>query len=113
MARSIQFEIDDEIEGHLNALSEDWEKDPVMLAKALFKEELMGQTSGARGVPHSRRYWYRNADVYFTQEEKERREKMKEAFRASLEGLADRKERQQNLDRMTAAIEQRKKESQT
>jgi hypothetical protein len=106
--RTITFEIDDEIEGHLLALAEDWEKDPVALAKALFVEELMGQTSGSRGVPHSRRYWYRNSDAYFTTEEKSVRTQKTDAFWQSAEGQALKEEQRRNLESMNAAIKRRK-----
>ncbi len=108
MARLIQFEIDDEVEGHLFALAEAWRKDPIELAKALFVEELMGQTSGNRGVPHSRRYWYRNSDVYFSTEEKEAMEARSKAFWESAEGQALQKERADTLERFGASVERRK-----
>jgi hypothetical protein len=72
--RVISFEIDDEIAGHFDALSADWKKDPVWLARAFFTEEVMANISGSRGVPHSRRYWYRDMSVYFTTQELDERE---------------------------------------
>ena len=73
MARQIIFEISDEIAGHFDALVTDWGKDSVWLARALFEEEVMANTSGSRGVPIMRRYWYRDASVYFTEKELELR----------------------------------------
>jgi hypothetical protein len=105
MARTIQFEIDDEVEGHLVALADDWDKDPIQLAKALFVEELMAQMSGSRGVPHSRRYWYRSADVYFTPEEKEARARKLEEYWKSEEGQAVREQQRQALEKFKAATE--------
>jgi hypothetical protein len=104
-SRTISFEIDEELEGHLLALADDWDKDPIQLAKALFTEELMGQTSGGRGVPHSRRYLYRDDDVYFTPEEKEARERKMEAYWASEEGQAVREQQRLNLERLKASTE--------
>ena len=79
--RVISFEIDEEIAGHFGALVADWKKDPVWLALRFFEEEVLANTSGRRGVPIRRRYWYRDPSVYFTMEELKEREVERERTR--------------------------------
>jgi hypothetical protein len=111
--RTISFEIDEELEGHLLALAGAWDKDPIQLAKALFTEELMGQTSGSCGTPHLRRYLYRDDDVCFTPKEKEARERKMEAYWASEEGQAVREQQRLDFERLKAATERHGKAGQS
>jgi uncharacterized protein YydD (DUF2326 family) len=98
MTRSISFTISDETEKLLLALSSSWKKDPIELAKALFVEELTANMAGSHGIPHLRRYIYRDANVYFTKEELAVREREMEAYWQSPESQAVRKEQQENLE---------------
>ncbi len=106
--RTITFEIGDEIAGHFDSLVSDWNKDPVWLARALFEEEVMASVSGSRGVPFSRRYLYRNSDVYFTADELAARSKEIEVYWQSAEGLALKEEQRRRLENMGEAIKRRK-----
>jgi hypothetical protein len=99
--RTITFEIDEEIAGHFDSLVSGWNKDPVWLARAFFEEEVMANVSGSRGVPVSRRYLYRDPDVYFTAEERE-------AYWQSAEGLAVKEEQRRRLESMGEAMKRRK-----
>jgi hypothetical protein len=105
MTRQITFEIDDEIAEHFDALVADWKKDPVLLAKAFFEEEVLANTSGSRGVPVLRRYWYRDASVYFTKEELDLREVEREQNRDPIAEA----ERQKEVDQLFAKIEENRK----
>ena len=81
MGRVVSFEIDEELAGHFDALVTDWKKDPVWLARRFFEEEVLANTSGQRGVPISRRYWYRDPNIYFNAEELKEREAERERSR--------------------------------
>jgi hypothetical protein len=104
MARLISFIINEETEKLLLELAADWKKDPIELAKALFIEELTANLAGSQGIPNSRRYLYRDANVYFTKEELEERDRAMEAYWQSTEGQAAQTEQQLLLDQMTANI---------
>ena len=97
--RTITFEIDDEIAGHLDWLAQDWKKDPIWLARALFEEELKANVSGNRGIRRSRRYMYRDATVYFTPEESEARAAEREARRNPEEEAESMKAMREMFDR--------------
>jgi hypothetical protein len=86
--KTITFEIDDEIAAHFDALVADWKKDPVWLARALFTEELLGNSMGRPGVGFGRRRYYRDATVYFTPDEREARSAERERMLAE-KGLHD------------------------
>jgi hypothetical protein len=100
MTRKITFEIDDEIAEHFDVLVADWKKDPVLLAKAFFEEEVLANTSGSRGVPVLRRYWYRDASVYFTKEELDLREVEREQNRDPIAESIHKKETEELFAKM-------------
>jgi hypothetical protein len=106
--RTITFEIDEKIAGHFDSLVLDWNKDPVWLARAFFEEEVMANVSGSRGIPMSRRYLYRDPDVYFTAEELAARSKEIDAYWQSAEGLAVKEEQHRRLESMGEAMKRRK-----
>jgi hypothetical protein len=103
MARTMHFTIDDKTEKLLLALASSWKKDPDELAKALFVEELTANMAGSHGIPFLRRYIYRDANVYFTKEEIEAREREMEAYWRSPEGQAVIKEQQADLERFKSS----------
>jgi hypothetical protein len=105
MTRQITFEVDDEVAEHFDALVTDWKKDPVLLAKAFFEEEVLANTSGSRGVPILRRYWYRDASVYFIKEELD----LREVEREQNHDLIAEAERQKEVDQLFAKIEENRK----
>ncbi len=64
--RTISFEIDDEIAGHFDWLANEWDKDPVWLARAFFEEDVKAFVAGSRGVPLLRRYHQRDSSPFFS-----------------------------------------------